>query len=263
MTALGSGGQEFLLALADDKHLMGQQHAEWIGVAPFLEEDLAFCSIGQDELGHAALLYELVAASTAAAARGDGLDERSEADTDRLIDRLAFERGPDDYRSAWLVEAETPEWNEAVVRHWLFDHADRLRWEQLAGSAHEGLADIAQRVEREEAYHRRHADALIDSLMSDDDAARSLTGAATRLAPLAAGLFEPVAGEADAVAAGVASGPFHDRIDEWKAEVEHRFGAIDWSTAPDQSARTERSPSFGPLMSRMREVLELDPSAEW
>ena len=33
---------------------MGQQHTEWIGVAPFLEEDLAFSSIGQDELGHAA-----------------------------------------------------------------------------------------------------------------------------------------------------------------------------------------------------------------
>ena len=55
-----SGVREFLLAFADDEHLMGQQHTEWIGVAPFLEEDLAFSSIGQDELGHAALLYELV-----------------------------------------------------------------------------------------------------------------------------------------------------------------------------------------------------------
>ena len=48
MTEISPQVREFLLALADDKHLMGQQHAEWIGVTPFLEEDLAFCSIGQD-----------------------------------------------------------------------------------------------------------------------------------------------------------------------------------------------------------------------
>ncbi len=41
--------REYLLALADDDHLMGQQHTEWIGVAPFLEEDMALASIGQDE----------------------------------------------------------------------------------------------------------------------------------------------------------------------------------------------------------------------
>ena len=52
--------REFLLAFADDEHLMGQQHTEWIGVAPFLEEDLALASIGQDELCHAVMLYELV-----------------------------------------------------------------------------------------------------------------------------------------------------------------------------------------------------------
>ena len=65
MTAPGltNGVREFLLAFADDEHLMGQQHTEWIGVAPFLEEDLAFCSIGQDELGHAASLYAIVARS--------------------------------------------------------------------------------------------------------------------------------------------------------------------------------------------------------
>ena len=80
------GIREFVLAFADDEHLMGQQHAEWIGVAPFLEEDLAFCSIGQDELGHAASLYALVAGE------GDGgqVDDRAIDASDALIalDRL-------------------------------------------------------------------------------------------------------------------------------------------------------------------------------
>ena len=59
-TGIDFGGREHLLALADDEHLIGQQHTEWIGVAPFLEEDLAFASIAQDELGHAAALYEVI-----------------------------------------------------------------------------------------------------------------------------------------------------------------------------------------------------------
>ena len=88
MTASGltTGVREFLLAFADDEHLMGQQHAEWIGVAPFLEEDLAFCSIGQDELGHAASLYAIVA--------GDG-DPTGVVDP--AIDELAFHRDPVSY----------------------------------------------------------------------------------------------------------------------------------------------------------------------
>jgi hypothetical protein len=57
---LTAGEIEFLLAFADDEHMIGQRHTQWIGVAPFLEEDLAFASIAQDELGHAAGLYELV-----------------------------------------------------------------------------------------------------------------------------------------------------------------------------------------------------------
>ena len=30
------GTVEFLISFADDEHLMGQRHTEWIGVAPFL-----------------------------------------------------------------------------------------------------------------------------------------------------------------------------------------------------------------------------------
>ncbi len=56
MTVLSESAIEYLLAFADDEHLMGQRYTEWIGVAPFLEEDLALASIGQDELGHAAML---------------------------------------------------------------------------------------------------------------------------------------------------------------------------------------------------------------
>ena len=49
--SLTPAAREYLLALADDEHMIGARHTNWIGLGPFLEEDLAFCSIAQDELG--------------------------------------------------------------------------------------------------------------------------------------------------------------------------------------------------------------------
>ncbi len=53
---------DFLLELADDELVLGWRDSEWTGIAPFLEEDVAFSSIAQSEIGHARALYELVAA---------------------------------------------------------------------------------------------------------------------------------------------------------------------------------------------------------
>jgi hypothetical protein len=42
-----------LLELADDELVLGWRDSEWTGIAPFLEEDVAFSSIAQNEIGHA------------------------------------------------------------------------------------------------------------------------------------------------------------------------------------------------------------------
>lgn len=255
-TPWNDGIREFVLAFADDEHLMGQQHAEWIGVAPFLEEDLAFCSIGQDELGHAASLYALVAGD----GEGDGVD-------DRAIDALAFDPDPARWRSCHLVEAPTPEWSRALVRHWLYDAAEQLRWELVADSTLAPLAEAAVRAEREEWFHRRHADGLLDVLLPVADSGDRLRAALAELLPVAVGLFDPVAGEAAAVEAGVASAPFDTRLPEWTDRIRTRFD-VDLpdpgtATADAQAGRTGRSEAFEPLLSRMREVLVLDPAAVW
>ena len=247
------GIREFVLAIADDEHLMGQQHAEWIGVAPFLEEDLAFCSIGQDELGHAATLYAIVAGD------GDpvGVDDRS-------IDRLAFDPDPTRWRSAHLVEVATPGWAHALVRHWLYDAAEQVRWELVADSTLTPLAEASVRAEREEWFHRRHADGLLDALLPTTDAGDRIRTALVDLFPLAVGLFAPVEGEAEAVATGVTAAPFDTRLTEWTDRVRQRFvvdSLPDGGAAP--AGRTTRSDAFGPLLSRMREVLELDAAAIW
>ena len=249
-----AGVREFLLAFADDEHLMGQQHTEWIGVAPFLEEDLAFSSIGQDELGHAALLYELVLEL-------DGIDI-----TDEAVDELAYRRNADDYRSCHLVEASVRDWAEALVRHWVYDTFEAMRWQLVVDSSIPRLRTIAQRALREEAFHRMHADALLDRLLPVSEARGRLLVALKGVVPLVPGLCEPPAGEAAAIAEGVAAGSTADFAELLAGAIVERFGH-EANTATlaggEQRHRTVRSADFEPLVLRMREVLDFDPEAKW
>ena len=55
---------ELLLGLADDELIIGWRDSEWTGIAPMLEEDVAFSSIAQNEIGHARAVYELLSRTT-------------------------------------------------------------------------------------------------------------------------------------------------------------------------------------------------------
>ncbi len=250
---LTAGIRSYLLAFADDEHLMGQQHTEWIGVAPFLEEDLAFSSIGQDELGHAAMLYEIVLAA-------DGISP-----SDVSIDALAYRRSAADYRSCRLVEYRSDDWATALVRHWAYDTVEQARWELLKRSSIGGLAELAAHAAREESFHRLHANTLLDVLLQDSEARERILAALHRLAPQISGLIAPILGEAEAVSAGVAEGRLYDFAPELEAAIESRFGASIPLAAgePDAESRLARSVDFDPLMARMREVLDFDPEAAW
>jgi ring-1,2-phenylacetyl-CoA epoxidase subunit PaaC len=160
-----------LLALADDELILGWRNSEWTGIAPFLEEDVAFSSIAQTEIGHARAWYDLAA---------------KELDTD--ADTLAFDRDPDEYRCAPFVEARlVPDWAQTIARHWLYETADAIRIEALQASDDPEVAGLAEKIDREEAYHRMHADMWAERLR---DEARFRT-AVDELWPSALGLLEP------------------------------------------------------------------------
>ena len=143
---------QLLLALADDELILGWRNSEWTGIAPSLEEDVAFSSIAQNEIGHARALYEL-------AARELGTD----------ADALAFDRAPEEYLSAPLVELRRLEWARTIARHWLYETADAIRLESLRGSGDQDVAGIAAKMDREEAYHRIHAEMWVDRLLGSEE----------------------------------------------------------------------------------------------
>src|SRR5947209_17190542 len=86
------GVNETLLSIADDELFLGWRESEWTGIAPMLEEDVAFSSIAQNEIGHARAIYQLL------------VGEDGDADA------LAFDRALDEYHCAPLVELRLLDW---------------------------------------------------------------------------------------------------------------------------------------------------------
>ena len=155
--------QQLLLQIADDELILGWRDSEWTGIAPLLEEDVAFSSIAQNEIGHARALYELVARE-----RGVTADE------------LAFDRTPDEYRCSRLVELRLLDWEKTIARHWLYEQADAERLERLMQSDDPEIAGLAAKIDREEAYHRMHAQMWFDRLEEEP----RFTAALEELRPL-------------------------------------------------------------------------------
>ena len=177
---------DLLLELADDELILGWRDSEWTGIAPFLEEDVAFSSIAQNEIGHARALYELAARDLGAAA-----------------DELAFDRSPDDYRCAPLVELRRLDWAQTIARHYLYETADAVRIEELKRSDDAEVAGLAAKIDREEVYHRMHAEMWVDRLRATADGRTRFERAVEELWPYSLGVLP--ASHRHALGAGVAA----------------------------------------------------------
>ena len=170
MRTLDDAAKEYLLGFADDELCVGQNHSWWIAVGPFLEEDLAFSSIAQDELGHARMLYEFL-------------------ELEESIDEIAYGRDRRDYRSAHIAELRCHQWPEALVRHVLYDLAEEVRWSALSEGSWKGIAAIATRAIAEERFHLQHALSLAERLLATAEGRKRLIPSFQRLAPIGQELF--------------------------------------------------------------------------
>jgi ring-1,2-phenylacetyl-CoA epoxidase subunit PaaC len=209
---------DLLLAMADDELVLGWRNSEWTGIAPFLEEDVAFSSIAQNEIGHARALYELAAAELGTTA-----------------DELAFDRKPKEYRCAPLVELRRLEWARTIARHWLYETADEIRLAALMASDDPALAGLAAKMDREEAYHRMHAQMWADRLRDEP----RFREAVDELWPYALGLLE--GSQRDELARRVAERIELDPVDA----VERGSHAEEWPELWDEMTMVRRSAPAG------------------
>jgi ring-1,2-phenylacetyl-CoA epoxidase subunit PaaC len=205
-----------LLRIADDELILGWRDSEWTGIAPTLEEDVAFSSIAQNEIGHARALYELAA---------------QELGTD--ADALAFDRRPDEYRCAPLVELHLLDWARTIARRYLYEEADRVRLDALRSGDDAELAGLAGKIDREETYHRMHAEMWAGRLRNEP----RFRAALEELWPYALGVLEA----------------------EQRAELGRRVGL----EPVEPMERGSHTPELAELWSEMTEVRRSAPGAQW
>jgi ring-1,2-phenylacetyl-CoA epoxidase subunit PaaC len=187
---------ELLEFMADDELVLGYWDSQWTGIAPVLEEDVAFSSLAQDEIGHAQALYELLAELT-----GD------------QADRIAYGREVDGYRHAALLDHARGDWAFSIARRFLYDTADAVRLDALAGSSYAPLAGLVAKMRREERYHLAHMHAwMVRLARGGEEPSRRLAAACERLWPDALTVFTPPAGEDRLLAAGILPEP----VDAWR-----------------------------------------------
>lgn len=245
--------QELLYKMADDQLIIGHRNSEWTGLGPILEEDIAFSSMAQDKIGQSQALYQI-------------LHSTGESQPDVL----AFMRNADQFHNCQLTEMPIGGYQFSLMRHFLFDHAEFLRFESLMNSSFEPIAQVARKYRGEIKYHVLHADTWVKQLsLSTDEAHLKMQEALNQSWNMALGIFEEGPYENELMADHIFIGE-NELKSRWLDKVLPMIESFRLSV-PDQK---DWNPGIGgrfgkhtadlqPMLDEMTEVYQIDPSAEW
>ncbi len=245
--------KEFLYKIADDQLIIGHRNSEWTGLGPLVEEDIAFSSIAQDKIGQSQHIYEI-------------LHTLGEAEPDTI----AFTRDAKDFKSSHLTEYPIGEYDFSLMRNFLFNHSEQLRFEMLASSTLEPLAILAKKYKGEIKYHVMHADTWVRQLgLANYESHARMQSALNETFNLALGIFE--------------ESEFADILKKLNIFDDEKILQSRWieviSPVLEKSSlkipeRSTWQPAYGgrkgyhteylqPMLEEMGEVFRLDPKAEW
>jgi ring-1,2-phenylacetyl-CoA epoxidase subunit PaaC len=246
--------KELLYKMADDLLILGHRNSEWTGIGPILEEDIAFSSMAQDKVGQSWALYKMLQV----------LGEQ-EPDT------VAFTRNAPQFHSCKFVELPIGEYDFSLVRHFLFDTADLLRFDLLSRSSYTPLAQLATKIKGELKYHTMHANTWIKQLGSveDEEAFQRMQYAIDAALPFALGIFEEGPYEQTLADEQIFAGEAHlkllwlEKIQDTLSKTQLVLGEVSL-ISPELGGRYGQHTEFlQPLLDEMTEVFKVDPTAEW
>lgn len=245
--------KELIYKMADDQLILGHRNSEWTGFGPLLEEDIAFSSMAQDKIGQSYALYELL----------HNLGEQSS-------DALAFMRAGSLFHNSILVELPNGEYDFSLIRHFLYDTAEILRFNMLSRSSYEPLAELASKIKGELRYHSLHANTWVKQLGSaTPESISRLQTSLDYALPFALGLFEESPYEQDLIHDGIFEGEALLK-EQWKKRVsdiieQTQLRLPDWNTiVPVNGGRIgQHTEHLQALLDEMSEVFRIDPTAEW
>jgi phenylacetate-CoA oxygenase, PaaI subunit len=250
---MNSALKELLYKMADDQLILGHRNSEWTGMGPLLEEDIAFSSMAQDKVGQSLALYTL-------------LQQLGESDPDTV----AFTRNANQFHNCVLTELPNQEYDFSLIRHFLFDTAEAIRFELLMNSSYEPLAQLAKKIRGELRYHTMHANTWVKQLgKATEESISRLQGSLDAAMPYALGIFEESPYEKEIIESGIFAG--EQKVKElWLKKIQEIIDQTNL-TLPDWKILTpvmggrmgKHSEHLQPLLDEMSEVFRIDPGAEW
>lgn len=245
--------KELLYKIADDLLILGHRNSEWTGFGPLLEEDIAFSSMAQDKVGQSHALYSIL----------QTLGERDP-------DTVAFTRNANQFHNSILVELPNGEYDFSLIRHFLYDTAEVIRFEMLSSSSFQPIADLSKKIRAELRYHTLHANTWMKQLGSaTEESISKLQKSLDYAMPYALGMFEESPYEKELIESGIFGGEKALK-ERWMKKVEEIISQTslrppDWKVVqPVIGGRVgKHSEHLQPLLDEMSEVFRIDPSAEW
>ena len=245
--------KDLLYKMADDQLILGHRNSEWTGFGPLLEEDIAFSSMAQDKVGQSWQLYKIL----------NGVGENDP-------DTVAFMRNADQFHNCQFVELPNGEYDFSLIRHFLFDTAELLRFQFLSESSYEPLALLARKIKGETKYHSMHANIWVKQLGSGtEESVSRLQASLNEALPYALGIFEESKFEDEIIAKGYFKGEAVLK-DAWIGEITKILSKSALvlpdlnSTEPVLGGRNgQHSEHLQPMLDEMSEVFKVDPTAEW
>jgi len=246
--------KNLLYRIADDELIIGHRNSEWTGLGPILEEDIAFSSIAQDQIGHALANYGLL----------------NEHFGEPIPDIIAFSRNEKEFHSSQFVELPIGDYAFSLMRHFLFDHAESIRFEMLSHSSFAPLASLAKKIKGELKYHTLHADLWIKKLgQGTEESHARMQTALNEAFPYALGMFEPSKYDEELKNENIFEGETTLQT-KWLEVITPILekGNLQLPSLPikermyggRQGYHTEY---LQPLLDEMTEVYRLDPAATW
>ena len=210
--------------------------------------------MAQDKIGHAQALYKIL---------NEVLGEED-------ADMLAFKREAKNFKCCRFVEQPIGEYDFSLIRQFLFDHAELIRYEMLSQSSFQPLAKLAKKIKGEIKYHVLHADTFVQQLGNGTEESKARMQSSLNYAwHVALGIFEESEFENEIISKKI----FAREIELKKRWLEKITPIIEASGLKIPVTNESKivyggrkgfhSEHLKPLLDEMCEVVRTDINAEW
>lgn len=166
-----------LIALADNKYILGRRYSEWATSGPTLEASVAAASMTSDEVGHARSLYPLLRNFPDAPAGLKKEDDRTE------------------FQNVAFLNHSFQTWTDFIAVAALFDRAMSTMIEMLRESSYSPFRHRAAKMLQEERYHLLYSEGWLETLAKNPGTRAELEASLRRIWPDTLAWFD-LAGEA-------------------------------------------------------------------